>query len=75
MAMPRPACLSGGKPILAAEPSYCPDDNTTSDHRPVLAEFGVEAPADSDLRDQALHWLESVEQELAALRRLIEEIE
>ena len=60
---------------MTPQPSYHPDDNSTSDHRPELAEFRAEAPADAGRRNQVLQQLEVTERELEELRRLIESME
>ncbi len=69
----------GEAEILFPESSYCPDTASTSDHRPVLARFevsgggGGEEPDDFAVRKQEiLQKIQALEQELAALRALVE---
>jgi endonuclease/exonuclease/phosphatase family metal-dependent hydrolase len=61
--------------ILEAQPIYCPDDDTTSDHRPVLATFNLSPGGEPSLRDILLRRIRALEEELAALRALIEAME
>jgi endonuclease/exonuclease/phosphatase (EEP) superfamily protein YafD len=57
--------------ILPADPSYCPDDNTTSDHRMVVAAFDLSA-GNGGLRAQLLQRLTAIETELQEVRRMVE---
>jgi len=66
---------SGSGDILFREASYCPDDNTTSDHRPVSATFTLAAETSEEgLRALILQRIELVEHELEELRRLVQEL-
>lgn len=60
--------------ILAAEPSYCPDTPTTSDHRPVMATFDLAPPRPVVSRAALLQHLQRLEAELGALRGLVEQL-
>jgi hypothetical protein len=61
----------GTAEILPADPSYCPDDNTTSDHRMVLAAFDLSG-GNGGLRAQLLQRVTAIETELEELRRMVE---
>lgn len=66
--------------ILFAQPTYCPDTTSTSDHRPVLARFnltddgggGSGTGAVSAAQQEILAKIETLERDLAELRELIE---
>jgi hypothetical protein len=60
--------------ILAAEESYCPDDNARSDHRPVLALF--ELGTDDQPGARQLLWvqIQRLEEDLSALKMLVEQM-
>jgi hypothetical protein len=52
----------------------CPDDDTTSDHRPVLAAFEL-GDGEVTPKQQILERIEAIESELESLKRLVEELE
>jgi hypothetical protein len=64
--------------ILFDHPTYCPDTASTSDHRPVLARFELDEVDDQGQGDFArkkqeiLQKIQELEQELGALRALVE---
>jgi hypothetical protein len=68
----------GSGEILFPESSYCPDTASTSDHRPVLARFEVgREPVPEDLtaqKQEILRKIQALEQELAALKTLVESL-
>lgn len=63
--------------ILFSEDTYCPDDNDTSDHRPVLAQFdtGGMIVEELSLKDRLLERIQALEDELQTLRDLVESID
>ena len=61
----------GDSEILEAQASYCPDDATGSDHRPILATFNTDS---ASVQEQLLERLLAVEGEVSALRQLIEQM-
>lgn len=63
--------------ILFPEPSYCPDTASTSDHRPVLARFELGPVEDEEgdheaAKREILQKIETLEQELASLKALVQ---
>jgi hypothetical protein len=61
--------------ILFTQPTYCPDTASTSDHRPVLARFELDAVPPDDFaqkKQEILQKIQELEQELGALRALVE---
>ncbi len=69
---------SASSVILYSEPSdaYCPDDKTTSDHRPILATFQLEElvePTPPSREQRLLQQIELLEQELEKLKTLVED--
>jgi hypothetical protein len=69
----------GEAEILFPEGSYCPDTASTSDHRPVLARFdvapGVEPDDFAARKQEILRKIQTLEQELAALRALVQDLD
>lgn len=64
--------------ILFPQSSYCPDDSSTSDHRPVAASilFAGDGGGNDDIDEtkvELLERIEALERELEALRQLINE--
>ena len=62
----------GTAEILPADPSYCPDDNETSDHRMVVAAFNLSGSGNGSLKDELLERIMSIETELEGLKRAVE---
>ncbi|HYO15453.1 MAG TPA: endonuclease/exonuclease/phosphatase family protein [Thermoanaerobaculia bacterium] len=61
--------------ILFAQHTYCPDSTSTSDHRPVLARFELDSVPPDDFaqkKQEVLQKIQDLEQELGALRALVE---
>ncbi|MEQ8468470.1 hypothetical protein [Coleofasciculus sp. E1-EBD-02] len=63
--------------ILYGDPSdaYCPDDQTTSDHRPILATFQLGEsvqPTPPNQQQVLLEQIEQIERELLKLKTLVE---
>jgi endonuclease/exonuclease/phosphatase family metal-dependent hydrolase len=65
---------SSSSSILFSEPSYCSNEASRSDHRPVLAAFELGAPRPAATKEQLLERLESIQRELDSLKRLIESL-
>ncbi|HEU4886931.1 MAG TPA: endonuclease/exonuclease/phosphatase family protein [Thermoanaerobaculia bacterium] len=65
----------GTSEILFQEPSYCPDDNRHSDHRPIRAAFtfsNVPQPEEeSDFDALLLQRIEAIERQLEELKQMI----
>jgi hypothetical protein len=58
---------------LERQAAYCPDTNTTSDHRPVLATFTLFGPSPQPgNRAEFLERIGRIENELRELKALIE---
>ncbi|TWT43764.1 Endonuclease/Exonuclease/phosphatase family protein [Phycisphaerae bacterium RAS1] len=57
-------------------PGNCPDDNLHSDHKPVKATFGPAdgGPPPTNLKQQILDKIQSLEQQLQALRQLVQQL-
>lgn len=69
----------GGTSEILVAPGDCPDDNQTSDHRPVKAVFqlpnGAPQPtADAERLQEVLERLRQLEEEVRQLRELVEEL-
>jgi endonuclease/exonuclease/phosphatase (EEP) superfamily protein YafD len=60
--------------ILAAQNSYCPDDNTRSDHRPVLARFDLTTDGQPTPWLLLLVRIQRMEEDLSALKALVEQM-
>jgi hypothetical protein len=60
--------------ILAAQESYCPDDNTRSDHRPVLALLDLTPDGQPSARQLLLAQIRRMEERLNALEALVEQM-
>jgi hypothetical protein len=60
--------------ILAAEESYCASDQHRSDHRPVLALFELGTDGQPSPRQLLLVQIERLEEELVALKALVEQM-
>lgn len=72
--------------ILFDQASYCPDDNSTSDHRPVLARFDLSGAGGGGgggqttcaltaaQKNQLLQRVEELEEQMRGLRELIESL-
>lgn len=60
--------------ILEDVSAFCPDDNSHSDHLPVLATFDV-STGGMALRDAALDQIVHIEDELRTLRELVEQFQ
>lgn len=56
--------------ILPADPSYCPDDGSTSDHRMVFAT--LDTNNNDSVKQQILDRIEQLEDELSELRTLVQ---
>jgi hypothetical protein len=68
---------SSSSSILFPEPSYCSNEASRSDHRPMLAAFELGAPtrpSPTVTKGQLLERLESIQRELDSLKRLIESL-
>jgi hypothetical protein len=64
---------SSSSEILFTNPDYCVlEDDTTSDHRPVLARFTIE-PGEDDHQEKIMARILAIENELAALKALLQE--
>ncbi|MEQ9549589.1 MAG: endonuclease/exonuclease/phosphatase family protein [Coleofasciculus sp. G3-WIS-01] len=68
---------SASSVILYGDPSdaYCPDDQTTSDHRPILATFELGEsvqPTPPNQQQVLLEQIEQIERELLKLKMLVE---
>ncbi|HKH45671.1 MAG TPA: endonuclease/exonuclease/phosphatase family protein [Thermoanaerobaculia bacterium] len=73
--------------ILFPQPTYCPDTASTSDHRPVLARFDLAGgpgpgpgpgPGSGGIdakKQEILQKIQTLEQELASLRALVESLD
>jgi hypothetical protein len=61
--------------ILFPEPAYCPDDSDKSGHRPVQATFQTSTDEGPSMRDILLRRIQKVEEELNALKALVEEMD
>jgi hypothetical protein len=60
---------------IIVEAGDFPDDETTSDHRPVLAEFQLpERQTPEEIKRLLLERIDQLEAELAALRQLVEQL-
>jgi endonuclease/exonuclease/phosphatase family metal-dependent hydrolase len=66
--------LQASSEILAAEESYCPDTNTRSDHRPVLASFDLGTGGQPGARPRLLAQIQRLEEDLSTLKALVEEL-
>ncbi len=60
--------------IEMAQPGYCPDDDTTSDHRPILATFNLSVTEEAGLRQRMLRRIGEIQEELRELEGLVEEL-
>jgi endonuclease/exonuclease/phosphatase family metal-dependent hydrolase len=60
--------------ILAAEESYCPSDQSRSDHRPVLARFQLSDDGQPSPRQLLLARIQRMEADLSALRGVVEQM-
>ncbi len=60
--------------ILFSNSNYCPDDDTTSDHRPVLARFDLAEP-EGVTRALLLQRIQKIEEELGELKELIRKLD
>jgi hypothetical protein len=63
--------------ILFREPSYCPDTDKTSDHRPVAATFETSTttpPPPGPTREEILRRISEVERALAEIRQTVERL-
>jgi endonuclease/exonuclease/phosphatase family metal-dependent hydrolase len=60
--------------ILAAEESYCPSNQSRSDHRPVLALFELGADGQPSPRQRLLAQLQRMEADFSALRSMVEQM-
>ena len=60
--------------ILEGVSDFCPDDNSHSDHLPVMATFDVNGGGMA-LRDAALEQILIIEDELRALREIVEQFQ
>jgi hypothetical protein len=60
--------------ILAPEESYCPSDQSRSDHRPVLALFELGQDVQPSARQLLLVRIQRMEEELSALKLLVEQM-
>jgi hypothetical protein len=62
--------------ILFTQSTYCPDTASTSDHRPILARFELDTVVEEDdfarKKQEILQKIQELEQELGALRALVE---
>jgi hypothetical protein len=58
--------------ILAADESYCPSDQSRSDHRSVFAPFQPSADGPPSPRELLLVRIQRMEEELTALKALVE---
>jgi hypothetical protein len=56
------------------EPSYCSNEASRSDYKPVLGAFELGAPRPAATKEQLLERLESIQRELDSLKRLIESL-
>jgi hypothetical protein len=65
---------SSSSSILFPEPSYCSNEASRSDHRPMLAAFELGAPRPAATKEQLLERLENIQRELDSLKRLIESL-
>lgn len=63
---------SGSSQILFPAEDYCPDDDTTSDHRPVQASFVIAAMSSDGGQGAIIQQIEVIETELQKLREMIE---
>ena len=69
----RPA-LGASAEILAPEESYCPSDQSRSDHRPALALFQLSDDGHPSARQRVFAQIQRLEAELSALKALVEEM-
>jgi hypothetical protein len=60
--------------ILAPEESYCPSDQSRSDHRPVLAMFELSPDGQPSPRQLLLVQIQRMEADLSALKALVEQM-
>ena len=67
-------CWRASSEILAAEESYCPSDQSRSDHRPVLALFQLSSNGQPSARQLLLAHIQRLEEELSALKALVEQM-
>ena len=59
--------------IVFPETSYCPDDEATSDHRPVLARFELnDDGVDDTNKSEILEHLDAIKREVNRLREFVE---
>jgi len=63
----------GSSEILFREPTYCPDDNRHSDHRPIRAEFILDEAPGGDWEAAVLERIEAIERQLEELKQMIRE--
>jgi hypothetical protein len=63
-----------GTSTVLQKPGDFPDDNTTSDHRPVQAVLSIGADTGPSLKEQILKRIAQMEQELAELKVLVRQI-
>lgn len=63
--------------IGMSEPEYCPDDETTSDHRPILANFTLSPPTTpgGGVRVELLRQIDEIKQLLKSMRTRVEQIQ
>jgi hypothetical protein len=60
--------------ILGAHESYCPSDQMQSDHRPVFGLFELSGDGQPSPRQLLLVRIQRMEEELSALKGLVEQI-
>ena len=65
---------NGTAEILPADPSYCPDDNSTSDHRMVVAAFDLSGGGNGGLKGELLERIMDIETDLEELKRAVESL-